>query len=216
VEPVRVLALSDEVDESLRTDQVRQYRPDLIVACGDVPFDVLGRMADVTEAPLLFVPGNHDPDLSGYRVTRRGLVLHAGLPAEPPWPPGTLNLDGRVMVIGGVGVAGLGGSRRYGPGPNQYTERRQAWRVRCRLRRARKRRIDVVLTHAPPAGVGDGDGDDPVHQGFRSYHRLVDRWHPRLFLHGHVRPAPDGVVHDLGPTRVVNVFDHQLLHLERP
>ena len=38
------------------------------------------------DVPLVFVPGNHDPDLSGYRTSRAGLTLRPGLPARPPWP----------------------------------------------------------------------------------------------------------------------------------
>src|ERR1700691_2951786 len=76
--------------------------------CGDVPFDLLTWLAAVAEAPLVFVPGNHDPDLSGYRQTRRGLVLRAGLPVESPWPAGAINVDGRVVDVAGLRVAGLG------------------------------------------------------------------------------------------------------------
>jgi Icc-related predicted phosphoesterase len=210
------LAVADEVSERLWTNDVAGFQANLIVGCGDVPFDLLGWMAGATTAPVLFVPGNHDPDLSGYRRTRRGLVLRAGMPVEPPWPAGTINVDGRIVEVGGIRVAGLGGSRRYGPGPNQYSERQQARRVRRLLTRARwprRRPVDVVITHAPIAGVGDGD--DPVHQGFVAFRRLVATLQPRLFLHGHVAPAPGGCEHRIGATRVVNVYDHRLLDLDR-
>ena len=36
------------------------------------------------DVPLVFVPGNHDPDLSGYRMSRTGLTLRAGLPPGRP------------------------------------------------------------------------------------------------------------------------------------
>ncbi|HEY3810377.1 MAG TPA: hypothetical protein VGL49_03000, partial [Acidimicrobiales bacterium] len=61
---MRVLGVADEVSEHLWTSDVVRYRAELIVACGDVPFELLGWMGGVTGAPVLFVPGNHDPDLS--------------------------------------------------------------------------------------------------------------------------------------------------------
>ena len=67
---VRVLAVSDETSDALLTDldPVRSAR--LILACGDLPFDYLDALVNALEVPLVFVPGNHDPDLSGYRMSR--------------------------------------------------------------------------------------------------------------------------------------------------
>jgi 3',5'-cyclic AMP phosphodiesterase CpdA len=215
---VRILAVSDEVAENLWTPEVNRYQPDLVVACGDVPFDLLAWISNTTEVPLVFVPGNHDPDLGGYRHTRRGLVLRAGIPVTPPWPPGSINADGRVVDLAGLRVAGLGGCRRYERGPNQYTERQQHRRVRRLVARARRHRparpVDIVITHAPLAGVGDAGPDDPAHHGFQAFHRLVTVLQPRLFLHGHVDRSAGRSEHRLGVTRVINVFDHQLLELD--
>lgn len=215
---MRVLALSDEVDERLWATDLRRLAPDLIVGCGDVPFETLGQLADATGAPTVFVPGNHDPDLSGYRMTREGLVVHAGFVGEAPWPAGTIHADGRVVEVSGVAVAGLGGSPRYRSGPNQYTERQQARRVRRLIRRARWQtrrrgvRVSIVVTHAPPKGVGDDD--DPPHRGFDCLHDLVSTLRPQLLLHGHVNPLGGPREHRLGATRVINVFDHRLIQLD--
>lgn len=213
-----MLALSDEVDDRLWAADMRQLAPDLIVGCGDVPFETLGHLADSSGAPVVFVPGNHDPDLSGYRDTREGLVVHAGFVSEPPWPAGTLNADGRVIEVSGVALAGLGGSPRYRRGPNQYTEREQARRVRRLVRRTRWQarrhglRVSIVVTHAAPRGVGDAE--DPPHAGFDCYHHLVRALRPQLLLHGHVNPLGGQREHRLGTTRVVNVFDHRLIQLD--
>jgi hypothetical protein len=165
----------------------------------------------------VFVPGNHDPDLSGYRRTRRGLVLQAGMPVTPPWPEGAVNADGAVVDVGGLRLAGLGGCRRYSPGPNQYSERgqaRRARRLRRRINRARPRgrRVDVLLTHAGVAGVGD-DATDVVHRGFEAYRPLVLAVQPRLLLHGHVLPTAPAMERWIGATRIVNVFDHRIIDL---
>jgi calcineurin-like phosphoesterase family protein len=164
---VLVLAVSDEVDNALYADvgAVREAR--LIVACGDLPFDYLGYLMNALDIPLVFVPGNHDPDVSGYRTSRAGLTLQAGLPARTPWPAGAVNADRAVVDVADLRIAGLGGSSRYRDGPNQYTPREQARRARSLARRARWRKlrdgrgVDVLLTHAPPRGAGDRE--DPAH-----------------------------------------------------
>jgi Icc-related predicted phosphoesterase len=215
---VRVLAVSDEVDDVLRADPGAARGTQLIVSCGDLPFDYLGQLMAELDAPLVFVPGNHDPDLSGYRMSRNGLMLRAGMPATPPWPAGAVNADGRIVDVGGLRVAGLGGSRRYRAGPNQYTDRQLARRARALRGRARWRRlrdgrgVDVLLTHAAPRGVGDGD--DPAHVGFRALPGLVARLRPRLLLHGHIHPygAPTPDRH-LGDTVVRNVVGRHLLDI---
>ena len=215
---VRVLAVSDEVDEGLLSDASRVRSARLVVACGDLPAEYLGALMDTLGVPLVYVPGNHDPDQSGYRISRAGLITRAGFPARPPWPPGALNADGRVVDVAGLRIAGLGGCLRYGDGPNQYTEWQQARRARGLRRRARwrglrdRRRVDVLLTHAPPRDVGDGD--DPPHRGFACYHALTAALAPAVLLHGHVHPygavPPEG---RLGRTAVRNVTGWHLFEL---
>jgi hypothetical protein len=221
---VRVLAVSDEVDEALAANPAAAGGPggerpvQLILACGDLPFDYLSTLMNVLDVPLAFVPGNHDPDVSGYRASRAGLTLRAGLPARPPWPDGAVNADGRVVDVAGLRLAGLGGCRRYSEGPNQYTEHQQsrrarALRARAWWRRRRDRRgVDVLLTHAPPRGVGDGD--DPAHRGFTVLHDLVDALRPATLLHGHVHPYGTSVhPRRLRDTLVCNVTGWHLLDI---
>jgi calcineurin-like phosphoesterase family protein len=202
---VRVLAVSDEVDEAIAADPGPVRGADLIVACGDLPLAYLDSLMNALDVPLVFVPGNHDPDLSGYRSSRAGLTLRAGMPARPPWPDGAVNADGHVVDAAGLRLAGLGGCLRYREGANQYTDRQQARRARrlraaARWRRQRDGRgVDVLLTHAPPRGAGDGD--DPPHRGFTALHGLIDALRPTAVLHGHVHPSYAGGGH-VAPRRL--------------
>jgi 3',5'-cyclic AMP phosphodiesterase CpdA len=213
---VRVLAVSDEVDEALWQDTRSISSAKIVLSCGDLPFDYLDHLSQALDVPLVFVPGNHDVDVSGYHFSRAGLALRAGMPVEPPWPQGAINADGRIVTVSGLTVAGLGGCLRYSDGPNQYTDRQFARRARrlavvARWRAARGHsRIDVLLTHAPPLGVGDGD--DAAHRGFRALNRLVAHLEPPLLLHGHVHPygadTPDVMI---GSTTVKNVVGRHLI-----
>lgn len=214
----RVLAIADEEDESLTVGRLSEFRPDLIVSCGDLGFDYLDYIVSAANAPLAMVPGNHDPDLRRSRSLAPALAFSPpeGDGSEPAVPDWFTSVDGRVADVGGLIVAGLGGSMRYRSGPNQYTES-EMWRraalleARVRMRFAR-RRVDLLLTHAAPQGLGDAD--DPCHRGFACFHRLALRLAPRYLIHGHIHPY--GQAHPdrrLGGTVVVNAVGHRLLEL---
>ena len=215
---VCVLAVSDEVDQALHADLGPVRAAEVVVACGDLPFEYLGYLMNGLDVPLVFVPGNHDPDLTGYRYSRAGLTTRAGMPARAPWPDGAVNADGAIVNVAGLRFAGLGGCRRYTGGPNQYSDRQFARRAGSLRRRARWQRlrggrpVDVLLTHAPPRGVGDGA--DPPHQGFAALHGLVAALQPALLLHGHVLRC-DAVTpgRPLGRTTVRNVTGWHLLDI---
>ena len=212
---VRALVVADEVDERLWTDAVRACSVDLVIGAGDLPYAYLEFLANTLDRPCVFVPGNHDPDLSGF-TRYGGLSMKDGFPAAWPGPMGGINADAGVVDIAGLRVAGLGGSLRYNDGPNQWTQAQQARRARKVVRLAERRRrrdgrgVDVLLTHAPPSGLGDRD--DPPHRGFECLHRTIDRLRPPWLLHGHIHPhgerVPDRVA---GATRLRNVVGHQIM-----
>ncbi len=211
----KALVVADEVDERLWTDAVRTRPVDLVIGAGDLPYDYLAFLASALDAPCVFVPGNHDPDLTGY-TRYGGLSMKDGFPTVWPGPAGGVNADGRVVDVAGIRFAGLGGSIRYNDGPNQWTQAQQARRSRALERRARRRHrrdgrgVDVLLTHSPPLDLGDRE--DPPHRGFSCLHKTIDRLRPKWLLHGHIHPhgepVPDRVV---GDTRIRNVVGHRIM-----
>jgi Icc-related predicted phosphoesterase len=193
---MKILALSDTVVDLIYSAWVTERFADidLIVGCGDLPAHYLEYVVTQLNVPLVYVPGNHDSDR--YRV------------------PGGVNIDGGVVRIAGVRIAGLGGSRRYkSDGRHQYTERQMFYRtVRLLLTlRARHGGLDVLVTHAPPFGVHDAQ--DLTHQGFEAFHRLLQMATPRLMLHGHVHAHPNLVQKEteLYQTLVINVYPYQVV-----
>ncbi|TNC23212.1 metallophosphoesterase family protein [Amycolatopsis alkalitolerans] len=214
---MRALVVADEVEERLRTCGVRT-EVDLVLGAGDLPYDYLGELADAVDRPCVFVPGNHDPDLTGF-TRSAGLWVRAGFPHAWPGPPGGIDADGRVVDVAGLRIAGLGGSVRYSDGPNQWTQAQQSRRARRVVRAAgrRKRRdgrgVDILLTHAPPRGVGDRE--DPPHHGFDCLLWMVERLRPKWLLHGHIHPYGEHLPeHRLGTTRVRNVVGAHVLDLD--
>jgi calcineurin-like phosphoesterase family protein len=210
----RILAIADEVDEGLDNDKLIRLHPDLVVSAGDLPFDYLEYIVSRLDIPLVYVPGNHDAELRPSDPTWTQL----GTDAPEQGPLGCVNADGRVVVAAGLRIAGLGGSMRYRRGPNQYTEAEMRWRalsleVRIRLNPARgARKVDVLLTHAPP--LGWGAPDDLAHRGFASFVRLVKDLTPRLLIHGHVHPYGRAQVErKLAGTQIINAVPLRLIDL---
>lgn len=189
-------------------------KPDLVLSCGDLPFDYLEYLVSRLDVPVLYVLGNHDPSLMQPEPT---FTL---LRSEPPpqGPQGCINIDGRLVEMQGLRIAGLGGSIRYKEGPNQYSQAQMGWRAlqlefRIRLKRVKARRkLDILVTHAPPYGLADAK--DSAHVGFVSILRLVQKFQPIVALHGHIHPygrvLPERHVMS---TRVINVVPSRLIEV---
>ena len=197
---MRILAVSDEECPALYD----QYRPgrldgfDLILSAGDLNADYLSFLVTMAHAPLLYVHGNHD---QGY--TR--------------FPPeGCDCIDDQLVIYRGLRILGLGGCLQYRPdAPWQFTERQMARRIaRLRLALLRAGGVDLVITHAPPLGLGDGN--DLPHRGFACLKALLDRYSPACLVHGHVHmrgyplPARELIY---GRTRIVNASERYELEL---
>jgi Icc-related predicted phosphoesterase len=210
----RILAVADEVDEALYGDKLTTLRPDIVLSCGDLPFDYLEYLVSRLDVPLLYVPGNHDPSVRLPDTTWSPLEFEARVAG----PAGCESVDGRIADIGGLRIAGLGGSLRYKEGPNQYSQAQMRWRAyqlefRVRLKRVKNtRKLDILVTHAPPFGLASAK--DPAHVGFNSFHRLIDSFQPILAIHGHIHPY--GQVQperQAGTTRVINVVPSRLIEV---
>jgi len=187
-----------------------------VVGCGDLPFDYLEYLVSRLDVPLLYVPGNHDPSLNPPDMS--WMPLRAELPRPPPGPEGCVNIDGRLVEVRGLRIAGLGGSLRYKAGANQYSQGQMGRRAlklefRIRLNRVRAgRKLDVLVTHAPPFGLAEAE--DSAHVGFVAFLRLIRNFQPSLALHGHVHPYGRALPERrIKATRVVNVVPMRMIEI---
>ena len=212
---MKILAVSDRVDPYLETGVGTESArdADLIVSCGDLPFEYLERLVTLLNVPMLFVLGNHD----------RPLLRHTGRISAKP--EGGTDLDGRVKVVrcnrGDVLIAaGLQGTHMCeGPGSG-ITELGMARRLIGMLPRLLWNRIrygrsmDLLVSHAPPAGIHEGQ--DPCHRGFRVLRWAIRLFRPAVAVHGHVHPTYGVDVRParLGTTRVLSIFGSQRLEVD--
>ena len=190
---MRILAVSDEESPALWEHYVpgRLKEYDLILSCGDLHSSYLSFLVTAGRCPVLYVHGNHD-----------------GSYAENP-PEGCDCIDGKLVVYNGVRILGLGGCMRYHPGAHQYTEKEMRQRIRkLRFQLWRRKGVDIVVTHAPPKGIGDAD--DPAHWGFQALRDLLEKYQPQYMFHGHVHPtygSDTTRVRQLGRTKIVNAYE---------
>lgn len=196
---MKILAVSDEECAALWDYYVpgRLKDYDLIISCGDLKAEYLSFLVTMGKAPVLYVHGNHD---TGYDKTP---------------PEGCDCIDDHIVVYNGIRILGLGGCLKYHPGKHQYTEAQMRRRIaRLRYRLWRMGGVDIVVTHAPPAGVGDGE--DPAHQGFDSLLELLDQYKPKYLLHGHVHLSY-GIdrtrQREYADTKVINVSERYILDI---
>lgn len=197
---MRIMVLSDIADKALwdYLDRSLLEGVDLILSCGDLPAEYLSFLTCFTHAPILYVRGNHD---DGY---------------ESRPPEGCVCVEDDIYVHEGVRVLGLGGSMRYRDGANMYSEREMRRRARRLWWKLRKHGgFDILLAHAPAYGVGDQQ--DLPHRGFKTYIALMDRWHPRYLVHGHVHPQYGALTFAreriYGQTTVVNAYKRYFIEL---
>ena len=166
---MKILTISDEECSALweyyLPGRLKEY--DLIISCGDLKSEYLRFLVTMARCPVLYVHGNHDTTYC----------------LDPP--DGCDCIDDHFVTFNGLRIIGLGGCRKYHPGPHQYTERE----MRSRIRRLKwllwlHGGVDIVVTHAPPFGLGDGE--DPAHRGFEALRELLEEYQPQYLLHGHV------------------------------
>lgn len=197
---MKILAVADLESPLLWDHFDKRYLDgiDLILSCGDLKPQYLSFLATFTHAPVLYVHGNHD-----------------GSYTETP-PDGCICIEDEIYVYNGVRILGLGGSMRYKPGRHQYTQKQMCQRVRKLWWRLwRRKGFDILLAHSPAYRVNDGE--DMPHTGFAVFCRLMEKYKPAVFVHGHVhmnygRNFPR--VSTYWETQVINAYEKYIFELD--
>ncbi|MBQ3265152.1 MAG: metallophosphoesterase family protein [Ruminococcus sp.] len=196
---MRFLAVADEESKFLYD----YYRPgkldgfDLIIACGDLSVEYLEFLVTMADCPLVYIHGNHDENHK--RV-----------------PTGCICVEDKLVEVNGLRIIGFGGSYKYRDGKYMYTEKQMEYRIRKKwLSLKRHGGVDILVTHAPARHLNDME--TVPHRGFECFNTLLDKYKPRLFVHGHVHRSynhriPQQCVR--GGTTVVNAFDHCVIELD--
>ena len=169
---MKLLLLADKESPYLwdyyQPGRLREY--DLMLSCGDLKAEYLSFLATLGRAPLYYVRGNHDGNYD-----RRP-------------PEGCDCIEDKLIIFNGLRIAGLGGSRLYSGGKNQYSEREMKNRI----------------------------GDDYAHMGFEAFLPLLDRYKPRYLIHGHVHMEYGRDIARVlrrGDTTIINAYERYTLEV---
>lgn len=196
---MKILAIADIESAYLwdHFDKSKLEGIDLILSCGDLSPLYLSFLATFADGPVLYVHGNHD-----------------GRYEQTP-PDGCVCIEDKIYEYQGLRILGVGGSMRYHPGPHQYTQRQMDRRVfKLGGKILLKGGFDILLTHSPARGINDGE--DLPHTGFNAFRRLLDRYSPHYFIHGHVHMSYNYRQPRLctyRDTTVVNAFERFIIEL---
>ena len=196
---MKILVLSDEECPALWDYYIpgRLKGYDLIISCGDLKASYLSFIVTMANVPVLYVHGNHD---TAYEKTP---------------PEGCDCIEDSIIVYKGLRILGLGGCPKYRDGAHQYTEKEMRRRIaKLRFKLWRHKGVDIVVTHAPPRGLGDAP--DYAHRGFQALVDFIDKYHPKYLLHGHVHMRyGDSVARELmyNGTTIINASERYVLEI---
>lgn len=198
---MKLLLISDEEDKHLYEyyDPARLKDIDLILSAGDLNVKYLEFLVTMGHAPLIYVPGNHDTYYESHP------------------PMGCDCADDRIIDYHGLRILGLGGSMEYKKDTYLYSEKAMEKRIE-RLKNMIKfyNGFDILLTHSPAAGYGDLE--DLPHKGFECFNDLLEKYHPKYMIHGHVHKTYgdfDRVRKHPSGTTIINAFSSYELELTK-
>ena len=220
---MKILCVSDHKDPVVYSSQIKQRFKDidLVLGAGDLDMEYYGFIVSSLNKPLLFVFGNHNLDkISSFKRKYREEFSDSLEYFTHSY--GSICVGGKVTSINGIIVAGLGGTRKYNGGRNQFSEMQMFVRIAKLVPRLmwnklfRGRYLDILLTHASPRGIGDQD--DLCHRGFEVFLSFIKWFRPAFLIHGHVH------LYDMNAQRrfqyldtiVVNAYNHTIVEIEQP
>ena len=212
---MKILCVSDTTSSLAFSSNVAEiFRDtDLILSCGDMPVESHDYLSTMLRSDVYYVYGNHNLETFQQEMDRDGQQLGT-IENEYNRKFYGFLLDGRCIRDKRTGllIAGLGGSMRYNEGLSQYTEAQMRRRMRRLIptllwnKRRYGRYVDILVTHAPPLGIGDDV--DVCHKGFECFLRFMDRYKPKYLVHGHVHLDDRNAQRETQykDTKVINIF----------
>lgn len=220
---MKILCISDDTDALVYSKNVasRYADVDLIIGAGDLPLKYYEFIISSLNKPLYFVFGNHNLEYLHQFMNPTQVVQVGFSDGKMEMLPsfGGDFVDGKVVYNKKYDliIAGLGGSMKYNKGSHQFTEREMRLRMFKMIpkllynRIVRGRYVDILVTHAPPLGLGDDT--DLCHQGFATFLTFMQWFKPKYLLHGHVHLTDLNANrhHVYKQTQVINVYMSYIL-----
>ena len=213
---MKILCVADETDSLVYSSVVKSIYGDcdFVISAGDLPLRYYDYIMTILGKDLYYVYGNHNLEQFRERMLKEYIYSQMGQRTNLiPHSGGDL-VDGKCIYDKkrDLIIMGLGGSMLYNYGMSQYSEKQMPWRIRKLIPRLlyNKKRygryVDILITHAPVAGMGDGV--DICHKGFECFKWFIERFSPRYLLHGHVHLFDENAnrMYNYGDTTIINIY----------
>jgi len=217
---MKLLCVSDTTRSLAYSQNVAEiYKgTDIIFSCGDMPVETHDYLATMLKRDVYYVYGNHNLKTFKMEMDKES-QRYSPLSNDINTPFYGFLIDGKCVRDKRTGllIAGLGGSMKYNDGDSQYTEAKMRHRI-ARLipkllanRLKYGRYLDILITHAPPFGIGDGK--DLCHRGFKCFLKFMDKYQPKYLLHGHIHLDDQNAnrITQYKSTKVINVYGSYLV-----
>ena len=221
---MKILCISDATDTLIYSSVAPEiYRDvDFVISAGDLPLRYYDYIQTMLRKDVWYVYGNHNLEDFGRMMRGGGDALDSyartGRVISMPHFGGCF-VDGKCIYDKqhDLIIMGLGGSMLYNYGDSQYTEKQMQWRIGKLMPRLlyNKRRygraVDILITHAPPRGMGDGE--DLCHKGFECFLQFMEKFKPKYLLHGHVHLDDMNAkrISEYCDTKVINIYKNYIL-----
>ena len=121
---MKILCISDHKDPLVYSSNIKTRFSDIdiILSAGDLPLDFYGFIASMLNKPFFFIFGNHHLSRIGeYKQRYQNLSGRNPCGKYECKSCGAVYIGGRIIRKKGLLIAGLGGTKRYNDGLNQYT-----------------------------------------------------------------------------------------------
>ncbi|NQT60217.1 MAG: metallophosphoesterase [Bacteroidetes bacterium] len=222
---MKILCVADSVDLVVYSQNIKERFKDVsfVIGAGDLKMRYYGFIVSMLNKPLYFIFGNHD--LKFLKRFKKKDTVDYEQPNETHYYKnyfGSTYISDKVVRDKKTGLilAGLGGSMKYNRGENQYSNSQmyaKIFRLFPKLlfnRIFHGRWVDILVTHAPPFGIHDGE--DACHTGFKAFLWFMRKFQPEYLLHGHVHlldinQKRESVYEN---TQVINVYSRYILEFE--
>ncbi|HUV09309.1 MAG TPA: metallophosphoesterase [Spirochaetia bacterium] len=220
---MKILCVADHIDPLVYSNNIKNRfkEVDIIIGAGDLPLSYYDFIMSCLNKPLLFVFGNHHlQNISLYRKTGDTVAGQQLLNHHTYAAGGGVYINRRIKRIKNILIGGLGGTRWYNGGVNQYSELQMYFKIASLLPRllwnrlVHGRFLDILITHAAPFGIGDRN--DPCHRGFKAFLWLMRAFRPKFLIHGHIHLYEFNAKREYlyHQTKIINAYDHCIVQTE--
>lgn len=213
---MKILCVADETDPLVYSPSCKRLFGDceFVISAGDLPLRYYDYIMTIMGKQLYYVYGNHNLEQFKENVLKAQTSTHNMYnSAFSSHFSGDL-IEGKCIYDKqrDLIIMGLGGSMLYNNGLSQYSESQMKWRINKLIprllynKRKYGRYVDILVTHAPVFGMGDGV--DICHRGFECFKTFIDKYKPKYLLHGHVHlfDENENRFYKYGDTTIINVY----------